>query len=540
MPRVKNATAIKKVKKTVISNNNNNILKEIVNMTNNNNDDEKKKKSVKKNVVKKPKSVKKIVKKINSVNNVLTNVESINDILEKTESINMESVNSTLSNMGEANNLMNNRMMNSMNNLKMNQSMMNSENNRMMNSMNNLKMNSANNRIMKKFVSKPYISDTQQNIHKTNARINFNKILGDCVKDKDFSKMDMSNANITKLEQEYDNSFDDIKQFRNEFTISDLNAIDTIVYHDENNDGMISCTIARHYLMENGVKVRIISSKPGRNIPEHLLERRNVLIVDLSMKSEVLSGIKRVCNSLIVIDDHAQTLKDKQIFNGIGHSASAYTWKFFYPRLNVPMVIQYIDDSDAKLFLQYIPRSYSHLFNHALGFRYAHNKSPEMMQKKRNFQLFDELWYVINETFPNFWITLGNFYSEVSENLKEQISINAVVKDFQGYRVGCLNFLAPAITKPVGRQIIDNLRNKGEKIDFAVLFGYEFTSNGYRVQLIDDHHQKKFNLQKIAVELGKLGGHPKGGGGHEPHIGNFYWPRNSTMDIWSLFEQQYL
>jgi len=35
--------------------------------------------------------------------------------------------------------------------------------------------------------------------------------------------------------------------------------------------------------------------------------------------------------------------------------------------------------------------------------------------------------------------------------------------------------------------------------------------------------------------MGKLGGHPKGGGGHL-HVGNFYWPHGKGKDIWDIFE----
>jgi hypothetical protein len=106
--------------------------------------------------------------------------------------------------------------------------------------------------------------------------------------------------------------------------------------------------------------------------------------------------------------------------------------------------------------------------------------------------------------------------------------------------VGVLNFNSPALSKPVCRQIITNFRNKGIPIDFVVLWGYEYTSNGYRIQLMDDHsNSAKIDLSNIARQLGKIGGHPKGGGGHF-HDGNFYWPHNNQHDIWELFNKNFL
>ena len=376
-----------------------------------------------------------------------------------------------------------------------------------------------------------------------NAKINFNKILVNCLKNKDFSKIkNLTNNNILKLEKDYENSFDDIHSFRNSLTKKEINDIDTILYHDENNDGMMSCAIAYHYLKENNKNnIKLIPIKPGKPFPfDKYISNRNVLIVDVELKENILKIIKKLSTSLIVIDDHYETLKDSHIFNGNDkHAACAYTWKFFYPKLDVPKVIQFIDDSDAKLFLKHLPKTYTHLFNHGLGFRYTHNKSPEMMLKKRNGILFDELWLILIETIPNFWITAGFYYDEVTENLKEQIAINARSTNFQGYKVGVLNFNAPSLVKPVCRQIISNFRARGEHIDFVVVWGYEYTNNCYKVQLIDDHYQTKINMREIARKLGNIGKHEKGGGGH-PHVGNFYWAKTNNQDIWDLFSKQYL
>ena len=386
---------------------------------------------------------------------------------------------------------------------------------------------------------KPIKISNEKNNEKKNAKINFNEILKSCVKNIDYSNA--KDIDVAALEEEYNLSFDDINTFRKSLTKSDVDDIDTIIYHDENNDGMIACAIAYHYLKELGkTDITLIATKPGKPIPDNLIRDKNVLLVDIESKENNLKQIKENAKSLLVIDDHYETFKDDHIFNGTNHAACAYTWKFFYPKLDVPKVIQFIDDSDAKLFLKHIPRRYSHFFNHGLGFRYSHNKTPLMQAKKRDGRLFDELWHIVTESVPNFWITIGFYYDQVTDNLKEQIAINARPATFQGYKVGVLNFNSPALSKPVGRQMITNFRNKGIPIDFVVLWGYEYTSNGYRIQLMDDHsNSAKIDLSNIARQLGKIGGHPKGGGGHF-HDGNFYWPHNNQHDIWELFNKNFL
>ena len=134
---------------------------------------------------------------------------------------------------------------------------------------------------------------------------------------------------------------------------------------------------------------------------------------------------------------------------------------------------------------------------------------------------------------------LGYYYDQMRENLKEQFAVNGTIKTFQGYKVGVLNFNAPALAKPVGRQIISIFKEKGIDIDFAVTWGYEYNNDMYRIQLIDDHRQTKISIPSIAQQLGRVGGTSKGGFGHG-HDGNFYWPHSDKKDIWDLFTHNYL
>ena len=335
----------------------------------------------------------------------------------------------------------------------------------------------------------------------------------------------------------YEDSFQDIHSFSSHFTKKEIAEIDTIIYHDENNDGMLSAAVAYHFLKElqPEKEILVLPEKPGKDRFLQFISGKNVLILDLSLREDILRRVIQSTKSIIVIDDHSRTLmNNKNIFNGEKHSACAYTWKFFYPRKPVPAAILYIDSSDAKLFLNFIPNLFSNLFAKSIGIRYIHSKSKETMHKKMSKALFDELWELIeNENKMKLLLGIGYYYYQYSESLKDQIAVNAVIANFQGYRVGILNFLSPELTKPVSRQIITHFKNKGTPVDFAVCWGYEHNGNSYRIQLTDDHKQRLINMGELAQKLGKLGGSPRGGGGH-PHVGNFYWPRNGKHDIWDL------
>lgn len=367
---------------------------------------------------------------------------------------------------------------------------------------------------------------------------NFNKLAMECVEDYNFKNTKNMSKSKYKTEKEYQNSFDDIIKFQSKFTDTQKKSIDIVAFHNDNNDGVVSAYFAWKYLMfENKKDVKFVGLKPGKskgvdyrvkNIV-NIINGKNVLILDLDYNEETFNFMKQSSKMMMVIDDHhgGKEYNDPNAFIGKNHAAVAYTFKFFYPKENVPKVVQYVDDSDAKLFLPFIP--FPDLFSSALGFRFVHNIfmpiGPNAFEKMHIFFKDDNV---------NFFIFLGKYFEQVKDNLKNQIAQNARIMDFQGYKVGTLNFNSPALSKPVGRQIVSNFNRDRDVINFAVLFGYEFTVSAWRVQLIDDHKQTKINLKEIAEKLGKISGHPRGAGGHVPHVGNFYW----TGDIFDLFKKK--
>lgn len=369
----------------------------------------------------------------------------------------------------------------------------------------------------------------------------FNKMVANAVKNYEFRNSKNISKSKYKTEKEYQDSFSDILEFQKKFTDAQKKDINVVIFHSDNNDGMVSAYIAWKYLMlDNGKDVKFLGMKPGKGQfvdsrvkgVEHIIRDKNVIILDIDHSAPTLDYIKNITKEMIVIDDHSGGMmyKDPKVFIGSSHAAVAYTFKFFYPNDKVPKIVQYVDDSDAKLFLPFIPLS--DLFTSALGFRFVHN-----IFMSSGPQTFEKMHELFKNDNVNFLIFLGKYFEEVRNNIKDQIATNARPVNFQGYRVGVLNFNAPSLSKPVGRQIISNMNKKEKVIDFAVLWGYEYSlyPPAYRVQIIDDHVQTKINMKEIAEKLGKIGGHPKSGGGHM-HVGNFYW----SKDIFDLFKKQYL
>ena len=155
--------------------------------------------------------------------------------------------------------------------------------------------------------------------------------------------------------------------------------------------------------------------------------------------------------------------------------------------------------------------------------------------KWNNINSFNKIEDFINNANVNFAKFVGYYYDVVMNNIKEQIARNARLAYFQGHPVMVLNYRDPALGKMVQRQMLTNAEKQGIKVDFAVLWAYEYTNNLYNISLSEVEHGKpRFNLPEMAKKLGKLGGTGKGAGGSN-YRGNIYWPRNDKMDIWDLF-----
>tara|TARA_B100000674_G_scaffold80004_1_gene55583 strand:- start:54 stop:1202 length:1149 start_codon:yes stop_codon:yes gene_type:complete len=377
-------------------------------------------------------------------------------------------------------------------------------------------------------------------------KTDFNKIIDDCTKN---IKLIGKNINtyksnkIYKNDKNYENTLNkNVGSFK--LSTTELKKITAIAFNGKNNDGVFSGAIVYHFLKENNIDPKIIKTGQG-NLSWISKEVKDeyVIFLDLTPNLNDLEKLEKICKGIIIIDDHKATFNSnklpksvKHLSSNDGHSATALTWKVFYPKKKIPKNIKMIDLTDSSKYMQDYP--YTNFFTSAITFRITSN--PRYTKAVWDSgKPFEEAWDVIENNNNAFWIIIGKYMSEVQENIKEQIAKNAQVIQFQGYKVGVLNFLDPVLTKRIGRQIWTNMHNRGINIDFVVMWGWEHANNVYRVNLNDDQKQNKINLGEMATKLGKIGGTGKRGGGHQ-HIGNFYWPKKKGMDIWDLFNKNYL
>lgn len=356
---------------------------------------------------------------------------------------------------------------------------------------------------------------------------------------------------VYKNEENYQKSFTDIIKFSKSIKVSRKKKINCIIFNKQNADGIFSAYITIKYLKKrhNGnIDVFLLPLGPhsGKGVDFNLkkdkiasnLKGKNIIIVDLSYNKESVNYLKGISNDLIIIDDHSLSKnalrnsklnKDSYYIGNEKHSACAYTWKFFFRKMKVPEYVQIFDSNDRSLYLSWLGNNRPY-FNF-INYRFIHN--PHL--KWNNINSFNKIEDFINNANVNFAKFVGYYYDEVMNNIKEQIARNARLAYFQGHPVMVLNYRDPALGKMVQRQMLTNAEKQGIKVDFAVLWAYEYTNNLYNISLSEVEHGKpRFNLPEMAKKLGKLGGTGKGAGGSN-YRGNIYWPRNDKMDIWDLF-----
>ena len=358
-------------------------------------------------------------------------------------------------------------------------------------------------------------------------------------------------SDYKKEKKEYQNSFDSIIDFSKKISTPKKKAINCIIYHAENSDGIMSAYIALQYLKEQGKKeITIIPAKPSSGfgqVNQRLLKYnnnmkdKNILILDLQYNQTNLDHIQSLAKNVYIIDDHEIANKNKinKIEHFIGdnsHACIAYTWKFFYPKKEVPLYVQIIDNDDRKLQLPFL----SHYRKISSFYNYRIFHSPYLTIKFDKMEDFDYLDNVTKNEFNLLINMIGHYYEELANNIKDQVARNARRATFQGHPVYVLNYNDPVLSRMVARQMLTNAQKRGDKIDFAVLWGYEYTNQCYRVQLVEFHGGKpKYNLPQIAKTLGNIGRTGKGGSGAS-YVGNFYWPHSKDKDIWDLFSKNYL
>lgn len=364
----------------------------------------------------------------------------------------------------------------------------------------------------------------------------------------DISNKSMNNKSKFKTEKTYQNSFQSILDFESNFTDKRKKQVDSVIYHTGNNDGVSCSYLFWSYLTKNGKNcnkdILFKGIQPDHSshkvVSKHLLaiqkhiKGRNVVLLDMEYNETSLEYIEKNAKTMLVIDNHHKTTTNikRGIFSSSDHAACASTFKFLHPTKEIPLWVQYVDNDDMKLFLPFLEHT-----NYFSTFMQVRLTKCNMLTKRKAFDKIDGGGYeqmeaILNEKELSWLSYAGAYMNEIKENFNQILASNAYVTKFYGYDVVIKNLEFQGLDKNVARQMITNRKNqiqmdikkggRGGNIDFAVLWSYHHQSGLFRIQLIDDHIQTKFNMAEIARKICNQSKFATGRAGGFPHIGNFF------------------
>ena len=214
-------------------------------------------------------------------------------------------------------------------------------------------------------------------------------------------------STLFQTEEEYQNSFDNILAFSKNVTTKDKENIDVVMFHTENEDGLMSAyTIYKYF--ENKKELNFIPARPSSSNTmlnyrlrkyDNLIKDKNLMIVDLSFGKANYDYLSKLCKNIIIIDDHPRTnniLKNYsniQAFIGDNkHCALAYTFKFFNPKQNVPLDIISIDNNDRKSPYPFLNSTLSRYITTYNNFKITHSPYLKIQfTKNSDFKKLEEL-----------------------------------------------------------------------------------------------------------------------------------------------------
>ena len=265
--------------------------------------------------------------------------------------------------------------------------------------------------------------------------------------------------------------------------------VNYVIYHNPCSDGTGSGYIAWKYL-KSKYPYREVIYKPMSigSDPPNDIDGKNVLICDYSFKKEKMNKLLLRVNKLLIIDHHKSAeadlkdLDDKYKIFDMGHSGAMLTWFYFFPGIEPPLMIKYIEDRDiwAKK-LPFTDEFTAWFYTLPLNF--------EEYDKYNDDDLIKDMIKVKGSNF----IELNNYY--VLQALDHASVKFTQIKD-KFYIVAYVN--STVLKSDIGNKLLE----KYPYIDFSAVYSISDTSTSFSLRSDDTH----IDVASLAFSLG--------GGGH--------------------------
>jgi oligoribonuclease NrnB/cAMP/cGMP phosphodiesterase (DHH superfamily) len=301
---------------------------------------------------------------------------------------------------------------------------------------------------------------------------------------------------------------------------------DYIIYHKNCFDGFTGFVLFMNTKYHTR-DIIIMPDVPSAKEPPVDIEGKNVIIIDVAYKPEIIKYISNKSKSMLYIDHHIThyeeimklNLKDTdKIVYDEKKSGASLVWKTFYDKPK-PLLVRYIEDNDTGTW----KLKHTIHFINGLETHYTTEPSYENIRK----------WYkLLNKTEVIKMIKKGKIYDEyktylLKSNSKrftiEGFPSKKILKDFPNffkkegqYKVAVYNGSGCPNNSLLGKRLVDKVN-----CDFAFLWSYHLDRKEYVVSL----RSNKVDVSEIAKIFG--------GGGHV--LASAFSFNHNKYDINDLF-----
>jgi uncharacterized protein len=276
-----------------------------------------------------------------------------------------------------------------------------------------------------------------------------------------------------------------------------------IIYHKNCFDGFTSLIL---FMKSNNYEKKhtIYPDIPSSEILPPNIKGKNIIIMDVAYKKEIIEKIVKLANFVLFIDHHVSIIDDvkkisdkklRVIYNS-SKAASILVWEYFNKNKEYPLFLEYINKNDTGKW-----DKDTLYFINSLEVNFQLN--PTII----NIKNWNKL---LNDTFVQDMLKKGKIYNEYKQYLINKNSkkfdmkvfpSNKIKLDFKleekKYNIAVINNSCPSVSL-VGKNIVDNVN-----CDFCLLYSFNLKKDIVIISL----RSKDTDVSQIAKKMG--------GGGHK-------------------------
>lgn len=290
-----------------------------------------------------------------------------------------------------------------------------------------------------------------------------------------------------------------------------MTTYDFIIFHKNCLDGFTSFVILNKtkYISK---KALIYPDVPSTKHAPSKIDNKNIIIMDVAYKCEILKEICKYAKSVLFIDHHVtihndvlklqhkEKIKNLEIIYDESECGASLTWKHFFKKKPMPLFVRYIKDNDIGLW----KLKWTHQFISSLHVNYKMN--VDKINLKKWLKLFDS-------NVVKTHISKGKMYTEYIDYLTtlnskrysmEAFPSSKIYEDYSvhfnkpgEYKVAVFCGMGCPSSTLLGIKILETI-----ECDFALIW----TLNLDRKEYVLSFRSKFIDVGKIAAIFG--------GGGH--------------------------